>query len=105
MLNTLKNHLTYKIDYIPRDSLFSQQWGLENINAVTAWDLIPQNSKKILLAVIDTGIDYLHPDLKNQIYINKGETGLDPLGNDKSSNGIDDDQNGFVDDFQRMGFR
>ncbi|MCB9250025.1 MAG: S8 family serine peptidase [Ignavibacteriales bacterium] len=100
----IQKALTYKVDEIPSDSLYSQQWGLQNIKAESAWDLVPQNSKKILLAVIDTGIDYLHPDLKNQIYINKGEVGIDQNGNDKKSNGIDDDKNGFIDDFQGWDF-
>ncbi|MFZ1290661.1 MAG: S8 family peptidase, partial [Melioribacteraceae bacterium] len=113
ILSTLKNDPevdyiqksnNYKIDLIPDDSLFSQQWGLQNINAEKAWDYIPQNSEKIILALIDTGIDYLHPDLKNQIFQNVGEIGVDENGNDKSSNKIDDDQNGFVDDFSGWDF-
>ena len=48
--------------------------------------------------MIDTGIDFLHPDLKNHIWHNKGEMGTDQNGNDKKTNGIDDDGNGFIDD-------
>ncbi len=91
--------ITYQIDSIPTDSLYKEQWGLQSINAPEAWNLLPQNPKEIILAVIDTGIDYEHPDLKNVIYINKGEA-----GNEKSSNGIDDDDNGFVDDFRGWDF-
>jgi len=96
--------LNYKIDLIPSDSLFSEQWALQNINAPEAWELIPNESQEIILAVIDTGIDYEHPDLKNNIYKNIGEIGTDNNGNDKSTNGIDDDENGFVDDFQGWDF-
>ena len=94
----------YQIHNAPTDSLYSEQWGLKSINAPEAWQLIPQNSKEIILAVIDTGIDYEHPDLKNVIYINNGEIGTDNFGHDKSSNGIDDDGNGFVDDFRGWDF-
>lgn len=60
--------------------------------------------RKIILAIIDTGIDNLHPDLKNQIFRNQGELGIDINGNDKAANGIDDDENGFVDDFSGWDF-
>ena len=94
---------TYQLDFVPNDSLLSQQWALQKINAFDAWD-ITQGSDTILLAIIDTGIDYLHPDLKNKIYKNLGEMGIDNLGRDKSSNGIDDDNNGFIDDFMGWDF-
>ncbi len=61
-------------------------------------------NKEVILAVIDTGIDFEHPDLKNRIFKNSGEMGIDNNGNNKSSNGIDDDNNGFIDDFQGWDF-
>jgi hypothetical protein len=91
----------YKIDYTPNDSLISRQWALAKIDAFDAWN-ISQGSDSLLLGIIDTGIDYKHPDLKNKIFYNPGETGLDKNGNDKRFNGIDDDGNGFIDDY--MGF-
>jgi Subtilase family len=94
----------YNIDTIPNDSLYSDQWGLESINAPEAWDLIPDESDEIILAVIDTGIDFLHPDIDGVIFKNEGETGTDDIGNDKSTNGIDDDGNGFIDDYQGWDF-
>ncbi len=93
----------YKIDSIPNDSLAGQQWALKKIRAFDAWN-ITEGSDSILIGVIDTGIDYLHPDLKNQIYINPGETGTDKNGNNKEYNGIDDDHNGFVDDYMGWDF-
>lgn len=95
---------SYQIDNIPSDSLYPQQWGLKSINAPTAWDLIPPDQEDIILAVIDTGIDYLHPDLDDIIFKNDGEIGIDFNGNDKSSNNIDDDQNGFIDDYYGWDF-
>jgi len=95
---------SYKIDLDPNDSLYSQQWGLQSINAPEAWDILPAESENVLLAVIDTGIDLFHPDIDGVIYKNPGEIGVDNSGNDKSSNGIDDDKNGFIDDYQGWDF-
>ena len=94
---------TYQLDFEPNDSLFSQQWGLQKIKATDAWD-ITQGADTVLLAIIDTGIEYFHPDLKNKIYKNPGEIGTDNLGRDKTSNGIDDDANGFIDDYMGWDF-
>ncbi len=94
---------TYQLDYIPNDSLLSKQWALEKINAFDAWD-ITTGSDTVLLAIIDTGIEYFHPDLINKIYFNSGEAGLDNLGRDKRTNGIDDDNNGFIDDYMGWDF-
>ncbi len=89
---------TYQLDFIPNDSLISQQWALEKIKTFDAWD-ITQGVDTVLLAIIDTGIDYDHPDLTNKIFINTGES-----GNNKESNGIDDDGNGFIDDYRGWDF-
>ncbi|MCB0347251.1 MAG: S8 family serine peptidase [Bdellovibrionales bacterium] len=60
--------------------------------------------KEVIVAVIDTGIDIDHPYLKSNLWINSGESGLDESGNDKSTNGIDDDHNGYVDDIHGWDF-
>jgi subtilisin family serine protease len=93
----------YKLDFVPNDSLLSEQWALNKIQAFEAWDKT-QGADSILFAIIDTGLDYLHPDLQNKIFFNHGEIGLDNSGNDKRTNGIDDDNNGFVDDYQGWDF-
>ena len=93
----------YKIDSVPNDSLVSKQWALEKIKAFDAWN-ITEGSDTVLIGVIDTGIDYFHPDLKNKIFINPGETGNDNSGKNKKTNGIDDDGNGFIDDFMGWDF-
>lgn len=93
----------YKIDYTPNDSLLAQQWALNKINAFDAWH-VTIGSDSILIGIVDTGIDYDHIDLKNQIYFNPGEIGLDNFGRDKQSNGIDDDNNGFIDDYMGWDF-
>jgi thermitase len=60
---------------------------------------VPRLSKRsVLVAVIDTGIDMSHPALRANAWVNPGESGLDRKGRDKSTNGIDDDGNGYIDD-------
>ena len=89
---------------IPNDPSFGSLWGLSNngtqggllnadINIEPAWDL--GTSTSIVTAVIDTGIDYTHPDLAANIWRNTDEL---------SGNGIDDDGNGFVDDVRGWDF-
>lgn len=58
----------------------------------------------VTVAVIDTGTDISHRDLKSQLWINSGEQGTDALGRDKSTNGFDDDGNGFADDVHGWNF-
>jgi subtilisin family serine protease len=52
-----------------------------------------------MVAVIDTGVDYNHEDLAANIWTNPGES-----GNGKETNGIDDDDNGYIDDFRGWDF-
>jgi subtilisin family serine protease len=86
---------------VPNDSLYQYQWYLKKINIENAWDL-STGSKDVYIAVLDTGVDYNHPDLKNNIWLNTGETlGIDNNKNgidDGCENGIDDDGDGYVDD-------
>jgi len=75
-------------NFTPNDSLFSEQWWLQKIYAPSAWEITAGDST-VLLGIIDTGVDYLHPDLYPNIWINWA---------DADSDGIDDDENGFIDD-------
>ena len=72
---------------IPNDPSFNEQWYLSKINMPPAWDLY-QGSSDILVAVLDTGVNYNHPDLRDKMWINSSET----------ENDIDDDGNGYIDD-------
>ncbi|MEZ4816031.1 MAG: S8 family serine peptidase [Bdellovibrionota bacterium] len=77
--------------------------GIEGLGANRIYNEILVNGREkdlapIIVAVIDSGVDINHEDLKNKIWTNPGETGLDAAGKDKASNGIDDDNNGYVDD-------
>lgn len=65
---------------------------------------ISNATKTVQIAVIDSGIDLSHPQIRKSLFINKGETGIDKNGNDKSTNNIDDDNNGFVDDVSGWDF-
>ncbi|PHS02970.1 MAG: hypothetical protein COA78_19580 [Blastopirellula sp.] len=90
---------------VPNDTEFNSLWGLNNtgqsggtvdadIDATEAWE-ITTGASEYVVAVIDTGIDYTHPDLISSIWVNPGEI---------AGNGIDDDGNGFVDDIHGFDF-
>ncbi|MBW1811967.1 MAG: S8 family serine peptidase, partial [Deltaproteobacteria bacterium] len=79
---------------VPDDPKFSDQWYLKNdddqdIDANQAWE-IQTGRPQIVIAVIDSGVDIDHPDIQGNTWTNFSET---------DGNGIDDDSNGFVDDY------
>jgi len=83
---------------IPNDNYLSQQWALNqtndcDIDAPEAWD-IETGDSNIVIAIVDTGVDYNHPDLAANIWDNIAE----------SLNGIDDDSNGYIDDIRGWDF-
>ena len=91
----------------PSDPLFEKLWALHNTgqtggtadadtDSLEAWE-INTGSKEIIVAIIDTGIDYTHEDLAAQMWVNPKEC---PQGAGKcEADGKDDDNNGFADDF------
>lgn len=78
------------------DPEFSKQWGMNDIGVKNSWQ--STRGQSMVVAVIDTGVDYTHEDLIDNLWRNPGEYGKDAQGRDKASNGIDDDMNGYVDD-------
>ncbi len=90
-------------EIIPNDIEYINQWGLEKAKFHLAWEHEVGNND-IKIGLVDTGIDYLHEDLQNCIDYNYGEFGIDINGNNKESNGIDDDNNGFIDDYLGWNF-
>ncbi len=78
------------------DPLYAQQWHLDAANVPAAWQWLEDNGyetggdRDIVVAVVDTGVDYSHPDLAANMWVNAPEFGGTP--------GVDDDGNGYVDD-------
>src|SRR3989338_5886062 len=80
---------------IPDDPQYPQQQSVwDQINAPSGWD-ITTGSKSVTVAVIDTGADINHQDLRTTLWTNPREV---------SGNGIDDDRNGYVDDLHGWNF-
>ncbi len=78
------------------DPLGNQQWGIKAINLPKLWKAPIVNKKRPVIAIIDTGVDVEHPDLKDNIWTNEAEAN----GADK----YDDDNNGFTDDLHGWDF-
>lgn len=87
---------TSTIQYVSSDPYAGYQYYLQKINAYNAWDIYnPRSQKDIIVAVLDTGIDFNHEDLQNNIYTNLKEI---------PNNNIDDDNNGYIDDVHGWNF-
>ncbi|MDZ4676547.1 MAG: S8 family peptidase [Oligoflexia bacterium] len=81
----------------------SMLWGMEAVKLKKAWN-ITKGDKSVVVAVSDTGTYLNHSDLSGNLWINKGESGLDANGKDKAKNKKDDDGNGYVDDVYGYNF-
>eukprot|EP00923_Selenidium_pygospionis_P040219 GHVN01069570.1.p1 GENE.GHVN01069570.1~~GHVN01069570.1.p1 ORF type:complete len:1366 (-),score=193.22 GHVN01069570.1:2565-6662(-) len=89
-------HVRINVDpiFTPNDSDFDRQWGLRRMHLPEAWLRVngeaQPRSRRPVVCVTDTGIDYSHPELADNMWINTQEAyGVE---------GVDDDANGFVDD-------
>jgi len=98
--------VTFTLETVPDDSKFEELWGLNNtgqtggtvdadIDAPEAWETITGGSD-VVVAVLDTGVDYTHPDLAANMWVNPGEIADD---------GLDNDENGLIDDVHGWDFR
>ncbi len=85
--------------FTPNDPMLDQQYALGLMNAFQAWDVVRADSS-IVIADVDEGVALSHPDLSQAIWHNAGEMGLDAQNRSKINNHIDDDSDGFVDDWQ-----
>ncbi|NOZ53115.1 MAG: S8 family serine peptidase [Gammaproteobacteria bacterium] len=105
--NVLRVEPNYRVQAIfqPNDTRFNELWGMNNtgqtggsvdadIDATQAWDIFT-GSSNVIVGVIDTGVDYTHEDLVDNIWTNTGEI---------PGNNIDDDANGFIDDIHGYDF-
>lgn len=93
------NHIA-QLRATPNDPSYKQQWGLPKIGAPSVWDFttggLTACGDTIVVAVIDLGFDINHNDLKSNIWHNRFEI---------PNNNIDDDKNGYVDDYNGFNFK
>ncbi|CAD7701952.1 unnamed protein product [Ostreobium quekettii] len=94
MLECAEEDVDLSTAYYPNDEKYESQWNLRKIGAERAWN-VTMGSPRVAVAVIDTGVDYNHPDLWDNMWVNERET---------PGNGIDDDGNGYVDDYYGYDF-
>jgi len=80
--------------YHPRRPAFRRAVGLVQIEAPAAWDVVT-GSQAVAIAVVDSGLDFTHPDLSGKLWVNPGEI---------AGNGLDDDNNGYIDDVSGWDF-
>lgn len=84
----------YAAELIPNDSDYGKQWYLKSLQMPKIWQT-QTGTSNIIVAVIDSGVDIAHPDLRDNIWVNRDEI----LGDN-----IDNDKNGYVDDGQGWDF-
>jgi subtilisin family serine protease len=83
-----------RIAYTPNDPMYPSMWNLTQIDADAAWNT-QKGAPSVRIAVLDTGIDYTHPDLAANVWTNPGEI---------PGNSLDDDGNGYADDVHGYDF-
>jgi subtilisin family serine protease len=76
---------------------YDDLYGIKQIQSEAAWEL--SDGEGVVVAVVDSGVDYNHEDLAENMWTNFGESGIDAAGNDKRNNNVDDDNNGYFDDW------
>jgi subtilisin family serine protease len=89
-------NIIFRTQTVPNDPFYvgRQQWYYDLINAPKAWD-VEKGEPSVIIAVLDTGMDITHPDLKDNLWTNRA---------DVAGNGLDDDANGCVDDVHGCDF-
>ena len=115
-VSLVQPNYTYENQFLSTtDALVNKQWALDNqgdfainwdggkttavagvdIGLAEAWDLYRGGSREVIVAMVDTGVDITHPELRESILVNEGEI---------PGNGRDDDGNGYVDDVYGWNF-
>ena len=105
LVDVVEPNFIYRASRLPDDPMLGQLWGIKNIGQKDssgkvgvagidvgmeqAWD-IATGSDDMVVAVIDTGVDFNHPDLKDNLWTNQAEA--------NGVAGVDDDNNGVIDD-------
>ena len=86
--------------YTPNDPEIGQQWHLETTHAYQAWDIVRgDTTRHAIIAIVDTGVYWDHPDLAANIWINEAEdVNHNGIFDDADENGVDNDNNGYIDD-------
>lgn len=79
----------------PNDPLFSNMTHLQRMQLPAAWDVVKGEQGNVIIGIVDGGTDWRHPDLQANVWTNPDET---------PNNGVDDDNNGFVDDVHGWNF-
>jgi len=95
LVELVERHALRYPNKVPNDPYLNDQWALQNISLPKAWDLA-QECPEVIIAVVDTGVDYAHPDLSDNIWVNTAEL--------NGTAGVDDDGNGFIDDLYGWDF-
>ncbi len=85
-------------DSVPNDPMFGDQWDMERMDVPEAWD-VTTGSRDVVVAVLDSGVAIGHPDIRDNLWTNDGET-----GSGRETNRLDDDGNGYVDDWRGWDF-
>ncbi len=109
----LPNYI-YRTALRPNDPYYDRLWGMENIgqtggladadiDASAAWDTVT-GSDEVIVGIVDTGVDFKHPDLAANIHTNPGEDPWADPNDPTTGNGIDDDGNGKIDDWKGWNF-
>ena len=79
----------------PNDQYLAQQWDMTHVTAPTAWQNGFTGTDQVRVCMIDTGVDYTHPDLVGNLWINPQEAaGAGATSTNGYKNGIDDDGDG-----------
>lgn len=86
--------VAYKFEHKPNDPMIGKQYALESMMLFDAWD-VTKGSPDVKIAIVDSGTDFLHPDLADNIWTNPNEIADD---------GIDNDGNGKIDDIHGWDF-